>query len=57
MRGRNKEFLRGGILPIFRKNWGIVIAPHEIDYSLSYSENFGILYRKHILLDFYLVDL
>ena len=52
MRGRNKDFLVGGIKAIFKKNWGIDIDSHEIDLSLTYGENFSILYDKYVALKY-----
>jgi len=52
MRGRNKDFLVGGIKTIFRRNWDINIDSHEIDCSLTYSENFDELYNKKVKLNY-----
>lgn len=51
MRGRNKDFLLG-MLYIFRKNWNLNIDSHEIDLTLSYSENFSILYSKYVKFEY-----
>ena len=48
MRGRNKDFLIGGIKTIFKINWGINIDSHEIDLKLTYQENFSALMDKYI---------
>jgi len=47
-RGYNPDFLVKGIQAIFKKNWGISIDSHEIDLTLSYSENFEKLYVEKV---------
>ncbi len=47
-RGRNKEFMIGGIKAIFHKNWSVDIDSHEIDLSLTYGENFSLLMDKYV---------
>ena len=52
MRGRNPEFLVGGIKAIFKKNWMIDVSETEIDSSLSYRENFHILMDRYVKLSY-----
>ena len=56
-RGRNKDFLIGGIKYVFRKNWSIHIDSHEIDLSLTYGENFNLLMDKYVYMNISLEEL
>lgn len=40
----------GGLLWIFKYNWGVNIDSSEVDSTLSYSENFYHLYYKYVKL-------
>jgi hypothetical protein len=49
-RGKNKEFIRAAVLMILSKNYDIIINDtHEIDTSISISENIAILLDKYTL--------
>lgn len=53
MRGRNKDFIVAGNKMVFRRNYGIDIDSHEIDSSLTFSENFNLLYSKFVSLSYH----
>ena len=46
---KNPEFIKAGVLMIYRRNYGIKLDSHEVDSRLTIGENLSNLYERFCL--------